>query len=95
MLAAELLQFVINDAMDQGLLVQPIPYFSNDYPVVQYADDTILIMQADMTQVLHLKNILSLFSDSTGLQVNYHKSSMVPINVPLNKMQDLANAFGC
>ena len=94
-LAAELLQFVINDAMDQGLLVQPIPYFSNDYLIVQYADDTILIMQADITQVLHLKNILSLFSDSTGLQVNYHKSSMVPINVPLNKMQDLANAFGC
>ena len=67
-LAAELLQFIINDAMLQGHLALPIPYYNNDFPVVQYADDTILIMQADTPQVLHLKNLLSLFSDSTGLQ---------------------------
>ena len=44
---------------------------------------------------MHLKNILALFSESTGLQVNYHKSSMIPINVPKNKLNDLAAAFGC
>ena len=60
-----------------------------------YADDTILIMEADLPQILHLKYILALFSESTGLQVNYHKSSMVPVNVLNNKMQDLAAAFGC
>jgi len=60
-----------------------------------YADDTILIMKADLPQILHLKYILALFSESTGLQVNYHKCSMVPVNVLNNKMQDLAAAFGC
>jgi hypothetical protein len=94
-LAAEMLQFIINDAMLQGHLALPIPYYNNDFPVVQYADDTILIMQADTAQVLHLKNLLSLFSDSTGLQFNYHKSTMIPVNASLNKLQDLAAVFGC
>ena len=63
--------------------------------MVQYTDDTILIMQADIAQVLHLKNLLALFSQSTGLMVNYQKSSMIPINVSPDKMQDLAAVFGC
>ena len=86
---------MINDALHQGQFALPIPYHNNDFPVVQYADDTILIMQAEITQVLHLKNILSLFSESTGLKVNYSKSSMVLVNVPTNKLHDLAAAFGC
>ena len=65
-LAAELLQFVINDSMQQGLLTQPIPYFNNDLPMLQYADDTILLMQVDINQVQHLKNILSLFLNQQG-----------------------------
>ena len=43
-LAAELLQYVVNDAKQNGLLTMPIPYYNDDFPIVQYADDTILIM---------------------------------------------------
>jgi len=94
-LAAELLQYIVNDAMQNGLLHAPIPYYNNDFPVVQYADDTILIMQADINQVVHLKQLLAQFTESTGLKVNYHKSSMIPINVLSSKMDELASAFGC
>lgn len=94
-LAAELLQYIVNDAMQNGLLHAPIPYYNNDFPVVQYADDTILIMQADINQVVHLKQLLAQFTESTGLKVNYHKSSMIPINVLNSKMDELASAFGC
>ena len=81
--------------MQNGLLHAPIPYYNNDFPVVQYADDTILIMQADINQVVHLKQLLAQFTESTGLKVNYHKSSMIPINVLNSKMDELASAFGC
>jgi hypothetical protein len=94
-LAAELLQYVINVALNSGHLQMPIPHSTNDFPVVQYADDTILIMQADMEQVMHLKTLLDSFSISTGLKVNFNKSSMVPINVSKEKINELANAFGC
>jgi hypothetical protein len=73
----------------------PIPHASNNFPIVQYADDTILILKADRDQLLYLKALLQTFSESTGLRVNYHKSSMIPLNVPDDKMQDLALAFGC
>jgi hypothetical protein len=46
-LAADLLQCIINKAHAQGLIQLPID--SNDqtgFPVIQYADDTIIVLQA-------------------------------------------------
>jgi hypothetical protein len=42
-----------------------------------------------------LKKSLQTFSLSTGLKVNYQKSSLVPINVPEDSVAQLAVAFGC
>lgn len=39
-LAAELLQYVINDACSKGYLSVPIPQPDEDFPIIQYADDT-------------------------------------------------------
>jgi hypothetical protein len=57
-LAADLLQSVINDLLQKGLLSLPIPCHDTDFPVVQYADDTILVLPADVQQVLVLKKAL-------------------------------------
>lgn len=46
-------------------------------------------------QLLALKCMLLQFSESIGLQVNYHKSSMLPINVDAPETERLANVFGC
>jgi hypothetical protein len=94
-LAAELLQYVVNDALDNNLIATPIPQVSNKFPIVQYVDDTILISPADRAQIIYLKSLLHNFGDSTGLRVNYHKSYMVPLNVPETKIQELASIFGC
>ena len=94
-LAAELLQYVVTDAFHQGLFTLPIPQPTNDFPIIQYADDTILLLEADVNQLLHLKGILQNFATSTGLVVNYAKSSMIPINVHPDKLAVLASTFGC
>ena len=47
-----------------------------DYPIIQYADDTLIIMPADITQLLYLKRLLEKLSASTGLKVNYNKTSI-------------------
>lgn len=45
-LAADLLQSIINRARVQGPLNLPIPLqYSTDFPILQYADDTIIIME--------------------------------------------------
>jgi hypothetical protein len=58
-LAVDLLQSVINHEYQQGNLLPPFPQ-NQDTPflVVQYADDTVLIMQGCQTQLLLLKEIL-------------------------------------
>jgi hypothetical protein len=94
-LAAELLQFVVNDACQKGDLTIPIPQPCADFPIIQYADDTLLLMQADPDQLLCLKNLLCDFATSTNLKVNFHKSLIVPINVPDAKMATLAGLMEC
>ena len=61
-LTADLLQSVINKAKDQGILKLLIPLrYTNDFPIVQYADDTLLIMEACSRQLLALKALLHTF----------------------------------
>lgn len=81
--------------MHLGLLSLPIPQNEGDFPVIQYADDTLLIMEADASQLFCLKALLSTFTASTGLKVNFGKSLMIPINVDNSKMEILSNTFGC
>jgi hypothetical protein len=57
---------------------------------VQYADDTLLFLNAERGQLETLKSVLCSFSKATGLQINFHKSSMYPINVNDPDATDLA-----
>jgi hypothetical protein len=44
---ADLLQSVVNKAMQAGLLRLPINVcYTSDFPIIQYIDDTLLIMEA-------------------------------------------------
>lgn len=95
-LAADLLQSLINKGKDLGLLSLPIPLQTNpDFPVVQYADDTLIILEGDTRQLLFLKSVINTFSEATGLKVNLKKSMMLPININDQKLDHLANTFGC
>ena len=67
--------------LQQGLLNLPIPSNDPDFPIVQYVDDTLLIIQADEVQLQALKQMLLAFSQPTGLKVNFQKSCILSINV--------------
>ena len=87
---------MVNHAWHSGLINLPLEEtYGQSYPILQYADDTLLIMPADETQLLNLKNLLQEFTKATGLKINFHKSSMVPINITLDRCTELASAFGC
>lgn len=95
-LAADLLQAAINDAASKQHLMPPIPSRgSTDYPVIQYADDTIIVMPADMTQVAHMKGILMDYAQSIGLKINFQKTTLIPINVDPLLASQLANLLQC
>jgi hypothetical protein len=95
-LAADLLQSAINKAFHDGTLRAPFsPDYGMDFLVIQYADDSLVIMQADQDQVLVMKHILETYAQSTGLKINFHKSSMVPINLARERAQTFADLLGC
>jgi hypothetical protein len=54
-----------------------------------------MIMPADANQLSYLKELLEQFSTSTGLKVNFHKTTMVPINLNFQEANNLADTFGC
>lgn len=82
-LTADLLQSILNEAMMQNLIQAPIDSKAcPQFPIIQYADDTILVFPAIPAQLAQIKNLLLHYSEFTGLKVNYGKSMLVPINVP-------------
>jgi hypothetical protein len=69
--------------------------YGQAYPIVQYADDTLIIMPAEAKHLFFLKGLLHIFASSTGLKVKFSKSFIVPINVPDEKTLILAGTLGC
>jgi hypothetical protein len=86
----------VNKAHSQGFLQLPIPSYDNaGFPIIQYADDTIILLKASQKELLCLKALLETFAQSTGLRVNFAKTGMVPINLSPEKTKIMAGVFGC
>jgi hypothetical protein len=95
-MATDLLQTIIIRAFQLNLLKYPLSRdFGQSYPIVQYADYTLIILPTEAIQLFTLKGILRSFADSTGLKVNYGKSFLMPINISDDKALHLVNTIGC
>jgi hypothetical protein len=93
-IVADLLQSVINHEYYLGNLIPSFPQNRDiPFPIVQYADDTILVMQAEVGWLLFLKELLKKITLSSGLRVNFHKSCLVPINISQEHATTLAAAL--
>lgn len=68
---------------------------NKDFPVIQYANDTLIVLEGDTRQLLFLESIINTFSEATGLKVNFTKSMMLPINMSDERLDFLARTFGC
>jgi len=91
LLVADVLQTLIKQ--DGGVrhpLVADMPC-----PVLQYADDTLILLRGKVVDVCRLKLLLDQFSDAPGLCIDYNKSTMVPMNMS-EELTDTCKAFfGC
>ena len=87
---------ILNFAKSQGLLTLPIDLpHCQQFPILQYADDTLVFLNGNARQIFLLKALLNSFAEFTGLKDNYSKSMMVPINISTDRFDILANTFGC
>jgi hypothetical protein len=57
-----------------GLVLDLIP---GGISHLQYADDTLILIQNSDEDIANLKFLLMCFEDMSGLQINYHKSEVI------------------
>ena len=93
-LVADVLQQLLTSATANGALEHPITPGA-PCPVLQYTDDTLIILKADADQLLALKEMLQTFSAATGLHINFEKSTFLPICVDTEYANRLASIFDC
>jgi hypothetical protein len=52
-------------------------------------------MRADLPAAVRLKELLDQFADATGLTINFHKITLVPMHVPEAALMEIQAALGC
>lgn len=62
---------------------------------LQYADDTILFIKADLPSILGVKKVLLLFQAMSGLSINFNKSQIFDANNEVVRLEPWALALGC
>lgn len=93
-IVADVLQLLIQQASRDGLLSHPItPNLT--CPVLQYADDTLILIKGYVQAMRTVKSILDQFSIATGLTINLHKSTLVSMHLSETTALEMANILGC
>jgi hypothetical protein len=62
---------------------------------IQYADDTVIMVDTSVQSIRNLKLILYCFEWLSGLKINYHKSEVSIFGVAQKKKESLANMLNC
>jgi hypothetical protein len=95
-IAADGLACLIKKAQEKGLIKGLIPHMiPNRWCCLQYAHDTIFMLQDCLQYARNLKFILCLFEQMSGLKINFHKNEDFCFG-EANEVKDLyANIFTC
>jgi hypothetical protein len=62
---------------------------------IQYADDTILMVEGDDSSVTHMKFILYCFEWLSRLKINYHKSKAYVFGMEEEEKRRITNMLNC
>nr|XP_051222261.1 uncharacterized protein LOC127340559 [Lolium perenne] len=91
LLVADVLQRLVQrDGALQHPIVDGAPY-----PILQYADDTLIILRADAATARRLRLLLEQFGAATGLRINFQKSTLVPMHVPPPLLAEIQGVLQC
>jgi hypothetical protein len=57
------------------------PMADGPCPVLQYTNDTIILVKVELGDITRLKKLLDMFSSATRLAINYDKSTITPLHL--------------
>ena len=95
-MAADALAALIEKAQEEGLIRSVVSHLIHGgVPFLQYADDTILMIDCEEEYILNLKFLLYCFEWMLGLKINYHKSEVYVLGVEKEVAISVANMLNC
>lgn len=63
-------------------------------PFIQFDDDSLFLLKAELEGLKNLRCILFMVEATTGLKVNWGKMTLSPIG-NVHEMEDMENILGC
>lgn len=96
LVAAEGLNLMTKRAIGEGLL-KPVVVGKDkvEISLIQYADDTLFVVEGSLENAVVLKRVLKLFEMVSGLKVNFEKSSVFGLNIEEGLLMGIAEELGC
>jgi hypothetical protein len=71
------LAILIARAQEDGQIGSLVPHLvDGGISILQYTDDTILIMEHDLAKSVNMKLLIYFFEQLSGLKINFHKSEI-------------------
>ena len=95
-LVADVFSKMLKKATSHNLIKGLLPHVVPGGVVnLQYADDTLLFLDAFVDHAKHLEWILVCFEKQSGLCINFHKSDLHTINIDEETAKEFAQIFCC
>lgn len=95
-IAAEGLNILLERAKSQGLFKgATVGSAKLKLSHLQFADDTILLCEAEQEEIINAKRILRCFEVMSGLKINFHESVVSGVGVSDMMVHDFASTLHC
>jgi hypothetical protein len=90
------LALLMKKGQEDGLVKGLVPHLvGGGISILQYADDTILLLEDDLENARNVKYILCLFEQISGLKINFHKSETFCLGEAKERAQRYSEIFTC
>jgi hypothetical protein len=90
------LALLMKKGQEEGLVKGLVPHLvDGGISILQYANDTILLLEDDLKNARNVKYILCLFEQISGLKINFHKSEFFCLGEAKERAQRYSEMFTC
>jgi hypothetical protein len=91
-----MLAVIISRVKEAEQIHEVVPHLiDEELSVLQYADNTIIIMDNDLDRAKNMKLLLCTFEQLLGLKINFHKSKLFCYGAAKANRIEYTQIFGC